>query len=150
MIADKYDTVFMDGKLTHLMIIKKGERNYIPKKLDYPLYCLLKAFLNNYGISMIGATHIGDYEVRGVCIGSDFKITNELVLRELYAFTSGRVNISLWTDLNKDCAFAFWYDLTNYQCELVKYEHGETKESIEFDNLKALLHYLKKREAAAK
>ncbi len=145
---DEYDTVFKNGDLTHLMITKKGERNKIPKHLSYPIYKLLKSFLADYDIHIGGAVHIGDYEVTAVTINSAFDIANEPVLRELYAFTSGRVNIQLNTKLAQDCAFAFWYDVKTYECELVKYQLGDEKENIGFDSLEALLHYLKKREAS--
>lgn len=149
MIADQYDTVFKNGDLTHLMITKKGERNKIPKHLSYPIYKLLKSFLEPYGVYIGGAVHIGDYEVTAVTIHSNFEIKNELVLRELYAFTGGTVNIQLSSKLADNCAFAFDYDLKDYNCTFKKYVHGETKEDIGFDTLEAMLHYLKKREASA-
>lgn len=146
-IYDKYDNALRDGKLTHLMIIKKGNRNYTSRQVSYPLYCLLKSFLEDYGIYMGGATEIYDYEVRAVAIDSSFNLENEPVLKEIYAFTNGRVNIPLHTDLNKDCAYAFWYDLKTYACTWIKYEFGDEKECYEFSNLADLLEYLKKREA---
>lgn len=151
MIADKYDAVFKNGDLTHLMITKKGERNKIPKHLSYPIYKLLKSFLANYNIHIGGAVHIGDYEVTAVTITSKFDIKNEVILRELYAFTSGEVNIQLAFDRpDSDVgAYAFNYDLKDYSCTFEKYVYGKTVESIGFDNLKAMLHHLKKREASA-
>lgn len=147
MIADKYDNVFKDGKLTHLMINKKGDRRKIPQHLSYPLYSLLKSFLANYDIHIGGAVHIGDYEVTAVTIDKNFDIDNELILRELYAFTTGQVNIQLNTKLAQDCAFAFNYDLEKYTCTWFKYVLGEEKECFEFNTLEALLEYLEKRES---
>lgn len=149
-IYNKYDTALTDGKLTHLMIIKKGNRNYTSRQVSYPLYCLLKSYLLDYGIHMGGATEISDYEVRGSSIDSNFNIKNELLLRELYAFTNGRVNIQFITDIAKDCAYAFWYDLKTFECTWVKYVYGVEKECFEFKSLQEILDYLKKREAEAK
>ena len=93
--------------------------------------------------------HIGDYEVTAITITPMFDIRNEPILRQLYSFTGGRVNIQLsYRDSDQDVgAYAFWYDLTSYECTFEKYYYGETKESISFDNLEAMLHYLKKRQA---
>lgn len=146
-LYDEYDTVFKNGDLTHLMITKKGERNKIPKHLSYPLYKLLKSFLADYGIFIGGAVHIGDYEVTAVTIDANFDIENEPILRELYAFTGGTVNIQLSTKLAQDCAFAFNYDLKDYTCTWFKYVHGDEKECFEFTTLAELLDYLRKREA---
>lgn len=146
MIADKYDTVFRGGDLTHLMITKKGDRNKIPKHLTYPIYKLLKAFLENYDIFIGGATHIGDYEVTCVTIGTNFDTDNELVLRQLYDFTSGRVNIQLSLKISEDAAFAFWYDLTDYSCTFEKYFLGATKTSVRYETLKDMLLALEKLE----
>ena len=151
MIADEYDTVFKDGDLTHLMITKKGESNKIPKHLTYPIYKLLKSFLQNYNIYIGGAVHIGDYEVTAVSITPMFDTKNEIILRQLYYFTGGSVNIQLvYRDSDADVgAYAFNYNLTDYSCTFEKYVYSETKESIEFDTLEAMLHYLKKRGATA-
>lgn len=147
MKADEYDQLFKNGDLTHLMITKKGDRNKIPKHLSYPLYKLLKTFLGFYGIWIGGAVHIDDYEVTAVTIGPSFDLENEVILQQLYDFTGGRVNIQLAIDKGSDDigAYAFWYDLKDYSCTFEKYVYGETKESIEFDNLAAMLHYIKRR-----
>lgn len=144
---DEYDQVFKNGDLTNLMITKKGERNKIPKHLSYPLYKLLKSFLGYYGIWIGGAVHIGDYEVTAVAIGPSFDLENEVILRELYAFTGGTVNIQLAIDRPHDDigAYAFDYDLKDYSCTFQKYVYGETKESVEFDNLAAMMDYIKRR-----
>lgn len=147
MIADEYNTVFKDGHLTQLMITKKGDRNMQPKRLSYPIYKLLKAFLENYNIHIGGAVHIGDYEVIAVTITAKFDLRNEVILRQLYSFTGGRVNIQLAVDQSHDDigAYAFWYDLTNFSCTFQKYVYGETKEDIEFDSLEAMLNYIRNR-----
>lgn len=148
MIADAYDTVFKDGDLTQLMITKKGDRSQIPKRLSYPLYKLLHSFLANYEIYSGGATYIGDYEVIAVTIRSSFHLKNELVLRELYSFTEGEVNIQLSTPLANNCAWAFNYNLTDYSCTLEKYVYGSTEESTRYDSLEAMLTALSERENA--
>lgn len=141
MLYDEYDTVFMDGELTSLMINKKGDRNMKPKRLDYGIYKLLKSFLSNYDIHIGGATMIGEYEVLAITISKSFDIKNEPILRALYGFTSGRVNIPLnysRTD-NENCAYAFWYDLTDFSCTFEKYVFGATQESVRYGTLKEML-----------
>lgn len=147
MLYDEYDTVFKNGDLTNLMITKKGERSKQPKHLSYAIYKLLKSFLQNYNIHIGGGVHIGDYEVTAITITPKFDIRNEPILRELYSFTAGKVNIQLsYRDSDEDVgAYAFWYDLKDYSCTFEKYVYGATKESVEFDNLEAMLHYLKMR-----
>lgn len=144
MIANEYDTVFKGGDLTNLMITQKGERSMQPKRLSYGIYKLLKAFLENYNIHIGGAVHIGDYEVTAVTITPAFEVANELILRELYSFTGGRVNIQLaYRKSDEDVgAYAFWYDLTDYSCTLEKYLYGATKESKRYETLAAMLEAL--------
>lgn len=146
MIADEYDQVFKNGDLTHLMITKKGDRNKIPKHLSYPLYKLLKSFLANYNIHLGGAVHIGEYEVTAVSITKMFDVRNEVILRELYSFTGGSVNIQLaWRRSSEDnCAYAFNYDLTDYSCTFEKYVYGKTEESTRYETLADLLEMLKR------
>lgn len=149
MLYDEYDPVFKNGDLTHLMITKKGNTNKQPKHLSYGIYKLLKSFLDKYNIHIGGGVMIGEYEVTAVTITPEFDIKNEPILKALYEFKNARVNIQLaYRDSDADVgAYAFWYDLDNYQCTFEKYVYGDTKESIEFDNLEAMLHYLKKRQA---
>lgn len=144
MLYDEYDTVFKNGDLTQLMITKNGERNMQPKRLSYPIYKLLKSFLQNYNIHIGGAVHIGDYEVTAVSITKMFDVRNEPILRELYSFTGGRVNIQLaYRRTDEDnCAYAFWYDLTDYSCTFEKYVYGETKESKRYETLAEMLEVL--------
>lgn len=144
---DEYDQVFKNGDLTQLMINKKAARNKIPNRLSYPLYKLLKSFLGFYGIYVGGGVCIGDYEVTAVTIGPSFDLENEQILRELYCFTSGSVNIQLAIDKPHDDigAYAFDYDLVEYSCTFRKYVYGETKEEVEFDNLAAMMNYIKRR-----
>lgn len=150
MIASEYDTVFSDGDLTHLMITRKGDRNKIPKHLSYPLYKLLKAFLANYDIYIGGEVHIGDYVVTAVTINSTFDLKNELVLRQLYCFTNGKVNIQLSSLLNENCAWAFDYDVADFSCTLQKHVYGTLEESTRYDTLADMIAALRKLEAAIK
>lgn len=138
---DEYDTVFKNGDLTNLMITEKGERSMQPQRLSYAIYKLLKSFLQNYNIAIGGAVHIGEYEVTAVTITPKFDIDNEPILRELYSFTSGRVNIQLaYRKSDEDVgAYAFWYDLTDYSCTFEKYVYGETKESKRYETLAEML-----------
>lgn len=144
MIADPYDTVFKDGDLTHLMITEKSGRKKIPKHLSYPIYKLLKSFLANYGIYIGGAVHIGDYQVTAVTIDTKFNIANELILRQLYAFTSGVVNIQLSLGTDEDCAYAFDYDLEKFTCVFKKYVYGATVDNVNYKTLADMLAGLKK------
>ena len=138
---DEYDTVFKNGDLTNLMITHKGDRSMQPQRLSYAIYKLLKSFLQNYNIAIGGAVHIGEYEVTAVTITPKFDIANEQILRELYSFTGGRVNIQLaYRKSDEDVgAYAFWYDLTDYSCTFEKYLYGETKESKRYETLAEML-----------
>lgn len=138
---DEYDAVFKNGNLTNLMITKKGDRSMQPQRLRYAIYALLKSFLQNYNIVIGGAVHIGEYEVTAITITPEFDIDNEPILRELYSFTGGRVNIQLaYRKSDEDVgAYAFWYDLTDYSCTFEKYFYGETKESKRYETLAEML-----------
>lgn len=149
MIANEYDPVFKDGDLTQLMIIEKNGKAQQPKRLEYPIYKLLKSFLEQYGINMGGAVMIGDYQVRAVTIDTSFDLANEVILQQLYAFTSGTVNIQLSLKVDEEGAFAFNYDLEDHKCEFEKYLFGATKESVVFPSLESMLFAAKGREVAA-
>lgn len=145
MIANEYDIVFKDNDLTTLMINSKGNRNLIPKKLSYPIYKLLSAFLANYNIHIGGAVMIGEYEVKAITITPQFDVQNELILRQLYGFSNAKVNIQLaYRKSDEDIgAYAFWYNLTDYSCTLEKYVYGDTKESKRYEMLSDMLEFLR-------
>lgn len=147
MIANEYDPVFKDGDLTQLMIIEKNGKAQQPKRLNYPIYKLLKSFLEQYGINMGGAVMIGDYQVRAVTIDSSFDLKNEIILQQLYAFTSGTVNIQLSIDVDEQGSFAFDYDVTDHKCTFEKYVFGATKESVVFPSIESMMFAVKAREA---
>jgi len=141
---NKYDTVFSDGGLTQLMIVEKAGKQYQPKRLEYPIYKLLKSFLNNYGIGFGGAVMIGEYQVRAVFIDKTFDLDNEPILRQLYSFTSGTVNIQLTVEkADGKYAMAIDYNLKDYSCTLQKYVNGATVESTPFVSLAGVIGYLK-------
>lgn len=146
MIANEFDTVFMNGDLTQLMIQKKGGRNKVAKQLQYPLYKLLKAFLVNYNIHIGGSVELGDYEVLAVTITPEFDLANELILKELYSFTNGKVNIQLAFRRGAEDvgAYAFWYDVADYSCVFEKYMYGKTVETTRYETLKEMLEVLKR------
>ena len=132
-------SIFKDGKLTQLIIVEvKGRRN-IKQSLSYPLYLLLKEFLSEYGIGIGGAVMIGDYKVTAVTIAKDFPPENEPILRELYDFTNGSVNIQLHKTTDEDCAYAFDYDLTDYSCTFKRYYLGSTTDSKKYASLVEML-----------
>ena len=145
MIANEYDIVFRDNDLTALMVNSKGNRNLIPKKLSYPIYKLLSAFLANYNIHIGGAVMIGEYEVKAITITPQFDVQNELILRQLYGFSNATVNIQLaYRKSDEDIgAYAFLYNLTDYSCTLEKYVYGDTKESKRYEMLSDMLEYLR-------
>lgn len=136
-------SIFKDNHLTNLMISEiKGRRN-IKESLSYPLYLLLKTFLSEYGIHIGGAVYIGDYQVTAVTITKDFPIENELILRQLYGFTDGEVNIQLAKTKDEDCAYAFNYDLTDYKCTFERYQNFATTHSKTYGTLVEMLKDIK-------
>lgn len=147
MIANEYDPVFKDGDLTQLMIIEKNGKAQQPKRLEYPIYKLLKSFLEIYGINMGNAVMIGDYQVRAVTIDTNFDVANEIVLQQLYSFTAGKVNIQLSLETEEQGAFAFNYDVTDHTCTFEKYVFGSTQESTEYASITEMMVALKAREA---
>lgn len=132
-------SIFKDGHLTQLMIAEHKGRRHIKHSISYPLYLLLKTFLYDYGIIIGGAVNIGEYQVTAVTINADFPVQNEPILRQLYSFTAGTVNIQLVKLTDEDCAYAFDYDMVSYKCTLNKYVYGRTVDSKEYDTLAEML-----------
>ena len=141
---NKYDRLFEDGNLTNLTITYKGGRRMQSQRTSSAIYKLLRSFLLNYGITVDGSTRIGEYEVTAVSITPEFDIDNEPILRELYSFSDGRVNIQLdYRKSDEDIgAYAFWYDLKDYSCTFEKYLYGNTEESKRYETLAEMLKAL--------
>lgn len=143
-LYDQYDPVFMNFNLTNLMITKKGDKSLISQKLSYPIYTLLKSFLDDYGIKIGGQVMIGEYAVTAITIGKDFPPENEPIIKQLYGFENGaEVNIQLAKTIDEDCAFAFDYDLDSGKCVFNRYEYGSIKLTKEYPTLYKMLRSIK-------
>jgi hypothetical protein len=146
-IADEYDTLFKGYDLAPLMIDEKNGKKQIKKSLEYGTYKLLKAHLSLYGIHLGGGVNIGEYQVKAIGITPDFDVRNELIIRQLYSFNCGAVNIQLFgMETNGECAYAFDYDLSSYACTFQKHVYGNIEESIKYDTLADMLTALKEGE----
>lgn len=138
--------IFKNGEMVHLMIIEKNDKQVIPKRLDMPIYRLLSAVLSMFGIKMMGATYVGQYAVRGIAISPDFDYINEPILQQLYSFSHGVVNISLYgIESQYDCAYSFAYSLDTHTCTLHRFVHYNVAYSKEYSDLESMIKDLRLR-----
>lgn len=142
-LYDEYENVFKNFNLTNLMITHKGDKSLIAQKLSYPIYTLLKSFLFDYGIIIGGGVHIGEYAVTAVTIGKDFPVENEAIIKQLYGFDNGEVNIQLLKTVDDDCAFAFDYNLDTGECVFNRYEYGTVKLTEKYQSIADMLKDIK-------
>lgn len=143
----EFDLFLENGHLTELCTRKINGKKKTGNNLS--VIQLLTSYMREYGlISAYASTNLRNengkdwgVEFTAFNINEDFPIENEALIKLLYGYEEGIVNIGFLpgNKNDEDCAFAFDYNLSTGEVTFKKLYYGSTRESKHYDTLVNLL-----------
>jgi hypothetical protein len=143
-IYQQENELFNNFNLTELCLIKNDKRKSLGSK--HSIYLSLPFILKDTGITFLGSTILKvdsaqRLEFRHIIIDPNTPVENLFLIDQLYGYTKGKINITLFS--HADYEVAFDYDLNTKHCYLQKHVYGTVQEEVRFSSILSMFEKIK-------